>query len=99
MCYVCRSSSGLIAVFTVPKLCLGIFFVLGVLLITTSLASTRVSAGIITIFFVSILIKFISVIAIVLDVLYVDVVYYVPRSASGALLCKQVVIQMFVLVL
>ena len=72
---------------------------LGVLLITTSLASTRVSAGIITIFVVSILTSFISVIAILLDVLYVDVVKSVLVLASGALLCKQVVIQMFVLVL
>ena len=77
----------------------GYIFALGVLTITTSLASTRVSAGIITIFFVSIRTSFISVIVIVLDVLYVDVVNSVPRSASGALLCKQVVIQMFVLVL
>ena len=56
----------------------GYLFALGVLLITTSLASTRVSAGIITIFVVSILTSFISVIAIVLDVFYVDVVHSVP---------------------
>ena len=72
---------------------------LGVLLITTSLASTRVSAGITTIFCVSTRTSFISVLVIVLDVFYVDVVHSVPVLASGALLCKQVVIQMFVLVL
>ena len=99
VCYVCRSSSSLIAVCTVSKLCLGISFALGVLTITTSLASTRVSAGINTIFSVSILTRFISVVVFVLDVLYVDVVKSVPLLASGALLCKQVVIQMFVLVL
>ena len=50
-------------------------------------------------FSVSICTSFISGIVIVLDVLYVDVVKSVPVLASGALLCKPVVIQMFVLVL